>query len=232
MEPAAQKIIGNRKGIVVLKVGGSVAFPGKPDPETIMKLVKYVTYFKSQGKRVALVIGGGKLVRDYVSALRGYGINEAFLDELGIQIGRLNARVVAKMADGRFVQTLEEARYVAEGGLTPVMGGLIPGQSHDAVATVVAEYLDAEHLYILTDVGGVFDKDPKKFPEAKLIPKLSFSEMIKVCEGLESTAGNYPIFDFIGAKVISRSKIKTTLCRFADLELAIAGTAGTTVSDE
>lgn len=215
--------------MVVLKVGGSVAFPGKPDPEAIGKVVSYVNQLKSQGKRVAVVIGGGKLVREYVSALRGSGINEAFLDELGILIGRLNARVVAKMADGRFVETLEQARYVSEEGLVPFMGGMIPGQSHDAVAAVVAEYLEAEHLYILTDVGGVYDKDPKAFPDAKLLPKLSFSEMIHICEGLESKAGNYPIFDFVAAKVISRSRIRTTICKFADLTLAAEGKAGTLV---
>ncbi|MFH0961364.1 MAG: UMP kinase [archaeon] len=218
-----------KKGVVVLKVGGSVAFPGKPDPEVINKLVEYINQFKSQGKRVAVIVGGGKLVRDYVSALRGTGMNEAFLDELGILIGRLNARVVAKMADGRFVETLEQARYVVEEGIVPVMGGMIPGQSHDAVAAVVAEYLEAEHLYILTDVGGVYDKDPKISSDARLLPNLSFSEMIRLCEGLESKAGNYPIFDFVAAKVISRSKIRTTLCKFENLTLATEGKSGTLV---
>jgi uridylate kinase len=218
-----------QEGIVVLKVGGSVAFPGKPDPKVIRELIAYINKFKSEGKRVAVVIGGGLLVRQYVNELRTAGMNEAFLDELGILIGRLNARVVAKMADGRFVEALDQARYVVEEGLVPVMGGMIPGQSHDAVAAVVAEYLEAEHLYILTDVGGVYDKDPKVYADAKLIPKLTFAEMIRVCEGLESKAGNYPIFDFVAAKVISRSKIKTTLCKFSDLEKASAGNAGTLV---
>ncbi len=214
---------------VVIKLGGSVGFPGKPDPKVIQEFIGYLEMLRRKGHRCAVVIGGGLLVRQYVAELRGAGVNEAFLDELGILIGRLNARVVAKMANGRFVETLEQARYVVEEGILPVMGGLIPGQSHDAVASVVAEYLDADHLYILTDVGGVYDKDPKKFPDAKLIRRLSFSDMIKVCEGLESKAGNYPIFDFVGAKVISRSRIKTTLCRFEDLPAAMEGKAGTVV---
>lgn len=218
------------KGTVVIKAGGSVLFPGKPNPEAIGRLVGYVDRFRNEGKQIAIVVGGGKLVREYVSELRKAGINEAFLDELGILIGRLNARVVGKLvARGRFVETLEQARYVVQEGLVPVMGGLIPGQSHDAVAAVVAEYLEADQLYILTDVGGVYDMDPKKEKGAKLLPKLTFAEMIKICEGLESKAGNYPIFDFVAAKVISRSRIRTTICGFEDLEKGIEGKAGTTV---
>jgi uridylate kinase len=216
-------------GTIVLKVGGSVAFPGKPDPKIIRQLAGYVAGLKAKGKRVAVVVGGGLLVRQYVAELRAAGMNEAFLDELGILISRLNARVVAKMIDGRLVETLEQARYVIEEGLVPVMGGLIPGQSNDAVAAVVSEYLEAEHLYVLTDVGGVYNKDPKKSKDAKLIPKLSFSNMIRVCEGLEGTAGNYPIFDFIAAKVISRSRIRTTLCKFTEFGKAAEGKAGTLV---
>jgi uridylate kinase len=222
--------VNRKKKVVVVKLGGSVGFPGKPDPKVLAKFVEYLEEFKRKGYKCAVVVGGGLLVRQYVTELRSAGVNEAFLDELGILIGRLNARVVAKLAGGRFVETLEQARYVVEEGLVPAMGGLIPGQSHDAVAAVLAEYLDAEHLFILTDVGGVYDKDPKKFRDAKLARKITFSEMITLCEGLESKAGNYPIFDFVGAKVISRSKIKTTLCKFDDLPEAMNGKAGTVVN--
>ena len=42
------------------------------------------------------------------------------------------------------------------------MGGLTPGQSTTSVSLEVTEYINAEKLVILTDVDGIFDKDPKK----------------------------------------------------------------------
>ena len=215
--------------LVVFKLGGSIAFPGKPDAEYIVKFAEKV---KGLGCRLAIVVGAGAISRDYVNELRKHSMNEAFLDEVGIEIARLNARVVAKFVSGKYVETLEHARETVEEGLIPVMGGLIPGQSTDAAAAVLAEYLEADQLVVLTDVDGIYDKDPKKHRDAKIVKKLSFDELKKICEHLEYRASDYPVFDFVAAKIVSRSRIRTVVCNGRKLELdrAVHGKAGTVIS--
>ena len=55
---------------------------------------------------------------------------------------------------------------------------------NDTLAALVANFLGADKLIILTDQHGVFDDDPRKNIEAKLIEKIHFNE-----EKLEKVAG-------------------------------------------
>ncbi|MDH4275384.1 MAG: glutamate 5-kinase [Gammaproteobacteria bacterium] len=43
---------------------------------------------------------------------------------------------------------------------------------NDTLAALVANLVEADLLIILTDQEGLFDKDPRKFPDAKLIPEV------------------------------------------------------------
>lgn len=52
------------------------------------------------------------------------------------------------------------------------------GSDTSAVALGVA--LGASHVEFYKDVGGVFTKDPKEDPDAKLLPRLSFAEAMEV----------------------------------------------------
>jgi uridylate kinase len=226
--------------LVVLKLGGSVAFPGRPDVDFIESFAKTVgKAMKEGGHRIAIVVGAGAVSRGYTSPLRGRaGMNEAFLDELGIDIARVNARIISKFVKGKYVETLREAGETIEEGLIPVMGGLIPGQSTDAVAAVLAEYLEADRLVVLTNVDGIFTDDPKKKEgkkEAHLIKTLSFDELRKTCENLEYKASDYPVFDFVAAKIVARSRIKTHVANgknVKNLSEVLDERIGTTISDE
>ena len=195
---------------------------------------------KEEKHRIAIVVGAGAVSRGYTSPLRGRaGMNEAFLDELGIDIARVNARIISKFVKGKYVETLREAGETVEEGLIPVMGGLIPGQSTDAVAAVLAEYLEADRLVVLTNVDGIFTDDPKKEGDTKkkahLIKTLSFDELRKTCENLEYKASDYPVFDFVAAKIVARSRIKTHVANGKNVKTlseVLDERIGTTISDE
>lgn len=221
--------------LVVLKLGGSIAFPGAPDVDFIESFAGMVKKALAGGKnRIAIVVGAGSVSRDYTSKLRDRdGMNEAFLDELGIDIARVNASIISKFVKGKYVETLRDAGETIEEGLIPVMGGLIPGQSTDAVAAVLAEYLDADRLVVLTNVDGIFTDDPKKKDsKAHLINALSFDELRRTCENLEYRASDYPVFDFVAAKIVARSRIKTHVAngrKVKDLSDVLGGRIGTTI---
>ena len=192
--------------LVVYKLGGSVAFPAQGlNP-------KAVEFLKSlQAGKAAVVVGGGALLREYLKPLRSR-FNQSFLDTIGIKFSRINAFVLAAhLKEGLYVETLEDAKRTVAMGKIPFMGGLAPGQSTDAVAAELAEYLEAEELRVYTNVDGVYDKDPRKHPDAKKFSKLSYQELLELVLPYSSKAADYPIFDFVAAKVIQRSAIKTII---------------------
>jgi aspartate kinase len=67
-------------------------------------------------------------------------------------------------------------------------------EGSDYTAAIFAHILQAESLTIWKDVEGVMNADPKLFPEAQLIPELSFTEVIEMA--------------FYGAQVIHPKTIK------------------------
>ena len=50
----------------------------------------------------------------------------------------------------------------------------------DSIAAYIADQLHASRLLLVSDVDGVYTCDPKKFPDAKLISKLSARELLKM----------------------------------------------------
>jgi glutamate 5-kinase len=58
---------------------------------------------------------------------------------------------------------------------------------NDNLAAMIALLMDADFLFILTDIEGLYDKDPRRFPEARLI-----SEVTSFKKEIEAYAGHIP----------------------------------------
>lgn len=56
--------------------------------------------------------------------------------------------------------------------------------SGDVILPYLACELQAQRAIFLSDVDGVFDKDPKKYPQAKLIPKINDTNLERILLGL------------------------------------------------
>ncbi len=63
-----------------------------------------------------------------------------------------------------------------EGGLTTTLGR----EGSDFSAAIFAYLLDAESVTIWKDVPGMFNADPKKFPDTKLLSHISYREAIEL----------------------------------------------------
>ena len=58
--------------------------------------------------------------------------------------------------------------------------------------------------------GGVYDRDPERYPEAKLLEEIDAEELLElVLESGTQRAGYYPLFDTTSITVIVRSRIPT-----------------------
>ena len=107
--------------------------------------------------------------------------------------------------------SLEEAEVCIDEGKIIVMGGLRPGITTDTVATLLAEKIHAELLLKGSDQNGVYNKDPRKNPDAVKLDYLSFDDLAKVFEQNEHKAGIHQIIDPEAVKVLKRSHIKTVV---------------------
>jgi aspartate kinase len=67
----------------------------------------------------------------------------------------------------------------------------------DATAVAIAKFFKTDHCEIYTDVEGVFSTDPKNFPRAKKISKISYEEMLEMSS--------------LGAKVMQSSAVQTAM---------------------
>ncbi len=192
---------------LVVKVSGKLVSPD--DPGLVKQYAKVIVEL-SRSHRVAVVVGGGRVAREYISAARSFGANRGLQDLLGIEASRLNARLlIAAMHPQAYPEpprSLEEAlRYISHSRII-VAGGFQPGQSTAAVAALLAEALDAEVLVLATTVPGVYTRDPRRHPDAKLIPRLTYTELRRVLEQ-SVEPGRYELLDPVALSILERSCI-------------------------
>jgi uridylate kinase len=115
-----------------------------------------------------------------------------------------------------------------------VMGGVIPGQTTDAVAALLAEKVRADLVINWTSVDGIYSADPKKHKEAVKHQTLTPVELQAIIRGDRLEAGSNTVFDTLAAKIIGRSGIPLVVLdgrKPVDPRKAIRGKKGTLVSD-
>ena len=176
-----------------------------------------------------IIAGGGNIARHYISHARSSGADESTLDELGIEISRLNAKLLIYALKNKAYShpptTLQEVRHAVDDGLIVVTGGLHPGQSTNGTAALIAEKVQAEQFLNATDVDGVYDKDPNKFKNAKKFRRIDLKNLKNMLVHEDSVAGGYDLMDIVALKIIERSKIKTRILKATpkNIESAING---------
>lgn len=204
---------------VVLSVGGSVLTSPTGD-DAIAAYADTVTSLTESGCTVGVVVGGGHIAREYIETGRALGANEIELDEIGIAVTRLNARLlIAALGDAVApapARTYEEARTHLGTWETCVMGGTSAAHTTDAVAAALAEYIDAELLVLATSVSGVYDADPEVDAAANHLPRLTPAELLDVVADLEMRAGSPAPVDLLGAKIVDRARLRTIVLDGSD----------------
>jgi len=209
-----------------------IKFSGKVFAMENVKLLKDYARFLvkiSKTYQPIIVAGGGKIARHYINHARSSGADESTLDELGIEISRLNAKLlIYALKDKAYSHppiTLKEAQHAVDSGLIVVAGGLHPGQSTNGTAALIAEKTKATQFINATDVNGIYDSDPNNNKKAKMFKKIEIKNLKKILIHEDSIAGGYDLMDIVALKIIERSKIKTRVIKsdIKNLEKAITG---------
>jgi uridylate kinase len=206
---------------VVISIGGSVLVPDENDTDYMKSLASMLKELSSTLK-LYIVTGGGRIARSYISSGRVLGADERYLDELGIEVTRLNARLLIKaLGDYAYpkpAESFDEASKAGDSHKMVVMGGTAPGHTTDAVSAMLAEKVGAVRLVNATNVDGVYDSDPKKNDNAKKFDKMSFEQLGSVSTKKHDRAGPTVIFDPRGAEIIAKAKIPLYVCHGRNLD--------------
>ena len=211
---------------IVIKLSGQVF-----GMERTKELKDYAAFFVKQSKicQPVIVAGGGKIARYFINHARSSGADESTLDELGIEISRLNAKLLIYALKGKAYPhpptNLTEVKQAVDSGLIVVTGGLHPGQSTNGTAALIAEKINAAEFLNATDVDGIYDSDPNKNKKAKQFKRIELKDLRSLLVHEDSMAGGYDLMDIVALKVIERSKIKTKIIKsdIKTIEKAIKG---------
>jgi len=215
---------------VVVSIGGSVLLTGAGDIEYLGSLAGLLHRVGSE-RPLVVTVGGGRTARDYIQLGRALGLTEVELDEVGIEVTRLHARLLAARVGPPtsappatpVAAVVEQLRH----GSPIILGGTEPGHTTDGVAALVAVRLRAARVVNATDVDGVYDRDPRSGPGARRLERLTWPEFrAMIHAGASGEAGQNFLFDRLGADALARAKIPLWVVAgrdLANLEAAIAG---------
>ena len=207
------------KRVLIISLGGSLIIPNKINYEFLNQFKK--TLIKNSKKyRFIIVCGGGKTARNYILGLENEKIKQnkkiLFQNYLGISSTRLNARFLTYFFgedanEGipinmkQIKSLLRKNKYVFCGALR-----YSKNQTSDSNAAKLAHFFKTDFIN-LTNVKGLYNKNPKKFRSAKFIPEINHKEFLKKAKSIPFTPGQHFVLDQTAAKIIKKHNITTYL---------------------
>ncbi len=198
------------RGMRVLALGGSMVF-GDFDHRRVLDYAMAIDEYRG---KLAVVIGGGRIARNFIELARKLGANEVRCDEIGIAVTRINAMILSSAINDCspvIPHDFTSAKILLREYSKVVMGGTFPGHTTDATAALLAESLGAEQLLIATSVDGVYSADPRKDESAVKYDELSPEQLVEIVARNDVKAGSSSVVDLLASKIIQRSKIPTII---------------------
>lgn len=207
---------------LVISLGGSLIYPREINIPYLKKFRDLVlAHIWRSGQTVIVVTGGGRICREYNAAARALWpeASSEELDWMGIKCTKVNAELVRIMFDDEaYFKVLDhpEKRYKTTKKIL-VSGGAKPGQSSDAVAVSLAYSHRAKTIINLTNINHVYSKDPKKYPDAEKIERISWKDFRKIVGNTWSAGANFP-FDPTASRRAARYKLKVIITLGTDFK--------------
>ncbi|WEF22943.1 UMP kinase [Paracoccus sp. S3-43] len=185
-------------GRVMLKISGEALMGDQGyglHPPTVARIADEVESVQKMGVEVCMVIGGGNIFRGLQGSAQGMerttadymGMLATVMNALAMQAALeakgLHCRVISAIRMDevcepyirrRAIRHLEKKRIVifAAGTGNPYF-------TTDTAATLRANEMNCEAIFKGTKVDGVYDKDPKKFPDARRYAEVSYDEVLQ-----------------------------------------------------
>lgn len=200
------------KKVVVLSLGGSLIVPDEIDFNFLNKFKKVIRKNLPRYKFV-IVCGGGSIARKYIYGLKASGENEYLQSLVGISVTRLNARFLTYFfgedANQGIPHDMKQVSNLLKKNEVVFCGALRyhEKETSDGTAAKLANYFNADFIN-LTNVQGLYNKNPLKHKNAKFIPKISAESLYKIANKMKYHPGQHFVIDQNSIKTIRDSKIK------------------------
>ncbi len=183
---------------IMIKLSGEALMGSQPfgiEPAVVRAIAGEIVQVAELEVEIAVVVGGGNIIRG-VSA-HEQGIDRITGDSMGMLATVINAlalsSAIEQLGCQTRVQTAIEMNEVAEpfirrrairhlekGRVVLFAGGTgNPFFTTDSAAALRANEIGAEVLMKATKVDGVYTSDPVTDADAKLIPRLSYEEVLR-----------------------------------------------------
>jgi uridylate kinase len=202
----------NHRKVVVLSLGGSLIVPEQMDLG-FLRAFREVIKNNTKNYKFVIVCGGGSVARKYIDALREEGKSDYLQSLAGISVTRLNARFMAyffgKDPKWGIPHDMKHVANLLKKDDIIFCGALryAANQTSDATACRLAAYLGSDFVN-LTNVKGLYDKNPKKYKDAKFIPETTREELAKIVHQVEQKPGMHAPVDYTAMKIIMQNKLK------------------------
>ena len=183
---------------VLLKLSGE-ALMGRQgfglDEKVVGQIADELEEVGKLGVQLSVVIGGGNIVRGLAVAKQG--MDRVTGDHMGMLATVINSLALQDALERRGVvtrvQTAIEIREVAESfirrrairhlekGRVVIFGAGTgnPFFTTDSAAALRANEIRADVLLKATKVPGIYDSDPEKNPDAKLLPEVTYQQVLE-----------------------------------------------------
>jgi uridylate kinase len=218
-----------KKRVVVLSLGGSLIIPDQIDTKFLKKFKKIIKK-NTKKYKFAIACGGGNVARKYMSALKKEGSSFKLQSFSGISATRMNARFMTHFfgfdSEYGIPHNLESVKKYLKKRDIVFFGGLEyrANQTSDSTAAQVAKVFKSSFIN-LTNVQGLYNKNPSKFKNAKFISKISWTEFDKMTQKLKFHPGQHFVLDQTASKIIKKHKIPTYIIgqNLKNLDLVLRG---------
>jgi uridylate kinase len=216
------------KDAIVLSLGGSLIYPKEIDVSYLKKIRTLILKFVDEGKRFGIVTGGGSICRYYIKkANEVLALDTAQNDRIGIALTQTNGQLVRELFGDKAHDTVvcDYSKKIKTDKPIVVGAGWKPGSSSDKDAVLLGIDFGAKTVINLTNVDYVYDKDPRKFKDAKPIQKATWAEF-KAIVGDKWEAGMNLPFDPLAAALAEKEGIQVVILNgndLANLEKYLAG---------
>ena len=190
------------------------------DVSTVDRVAKEISQVCKLGVEICLVIGAGNIFRGLSGAAAG--MDRASADYMGMLATVMNSLAMQNSLERLDFQTRIQSaismtevcetytrrraiRHMEKNRLVICAAGTgNPYFSTDTASALRAAELECKFIYKATQVDGIYDKDPKKYKNAKRLKKISFSQYLsKNLKVLDSAAVSIARDNDIPIKIFS-----------------------------
>ena len=190
------------------------------DVKIVQRLAKDLSFIKKLKLQLCIVIGGGNIFRGIAASAKGMdranadymGMLATVMNSLALQNSLENLNIETRVMSAFPIQSVCETyirrraiRHMEKNRIVICAAGTgNPYFSTDTAAALRAAELECKSIYKATKVDGIYNKDPKKYKNAKKYKNISYGDYLsKNLAVIDSAAVSIARENLIPIKVFS-----------------------------